>query len=325
MAVHDLVALQKEAKSGAREAIRASKPTFMEFCDPIVSIDETTVTETDWYADGAWTERTTPSDSPDSEDIRSAASSTEPRPFQNILSVSFDEHERNPGLVYEYAGHIAQTWSDDLDDDFWVAKLSIDAAQHPQNGGAGYAAVGGGIVFFGDHFTMTSPGGKVWTQRNAFSDTLSDTALSAALAARHNYLRPDGRRAARPSETPILWCVPHLFDAARNLLARNGEIYDGTGLQLGAFGNYISKVVVCPGGITDNQTIWGLGWTTTLRRMVEGSPQTLRAYPLMPVVRNNLRIRVTEDTSDNVINVIGHGSKAIHYRPWEGDIQIHKT
>lgn len=325
MAVHNLTAMNQEAKVSAREALRRVQPTFLAATDAVVLADETTYKETAWYADGAWTARTTATDAPESEDILSGAAASEPTPFQNLLSMSFDEYERNPDMVGQYAEQIAQTWLDELDDDWWTAVLSIAAALHPFNGvNPPYAAVGGGTVYFGDEFSMTTPGGVTFTQKNLFSDTLSSTALSAAMSARHNYRRPDGRRAKRPGEKPILFCVTDIFDIATNLLGRTGEIYDGEGLQLGAFGNYIDQIVVVPGGITSSTTAWGLIWPTMFTaRDRTGRRQNLKACPIMPVVRDNMRVRVTEDTNDNVINVIGHASKSIHYRPWEGDIQLH--
>lgn len=326
MPVHDLDALEKEAKESARETIMGFTPTFYEFTDAVVLTDETTYTETDWYARGAWERRTSVSDAPDSETIESVASSTEPLPYQNLMSMSFDEYDRNPMLVRSYAMQLAQGWLDDLDDDWWTAVLSAAAAVHPENGGAVYAAKGGGVVYYMDAFTITPPGGVAFDQATLFSDTLSDTAFSSGLAARHNYLLPNGRRANRPQLKPRVWCVAALETQMKNLLLRQGEIYDGTGLQYGAFGSSVAgPPVITPAGITDSTTAWGFIWSRNVVRKDQhtGKAKTMRACPIVPVVRDNLRIRVTEDTNDNVINVIGHGSKAVHYRPFEGDMQLH--
>lgn len=281
-----------------------------------VQSEEPTYVESDVYGVTTYAAQVA---SPVPKDIISSQSSTAVAAFEETLKFTKKEVRDTPGILAASAQQLAIAGAWTLTKAFWDAVAALDTTTHPEDGGSTYAATGGGTVFFADDFDMTPPNDSAFTQSNLFTDGLSDTAIDAGLAARADYRTKSGTPITGSADAPFLIVPSELWGLADALATQMGRLYDGAGLQLG-FAGRLRNVVKMPFTATDAND-WFLWW---LRQTVSSDGQPIMAGPVMPWLREPPSIRITPSPNSNHIEVVAYMEYAIHTRPWEGDVQMHK-
>lgn len=301
----------------------ASTPTFFSrFTDPVVLPDgQSTYVEADIYG---LTGLDPMSASPTPKDLVSSASSTAIAAFEEVVTVDKKELHDTPGILQKAGAELGRMAALSIDQAWIVALLSGAVTPHPEDGGPVYAATGGGPVFFYDEFDVTPPNSpapppfNVFSQQNSWQLALSASNLSTVLAARHGYRNKSGVPALVTS-TPKLVTHGGLETTAIDLVTRQGEIYDGSGLQSGSFGSRINGAPeILPGVTMDDMDPWWLIWTTTTTSM---DGKSVRRCPIVPVLRRSADLSFTEAPDSHRYFVKVYAEYSIHLSTWEGDIQ----
>lgn len=291
--------------------------TWQKITSPLTESDPTYV-ESDIYGLKTFEAQV---DSPTAKDLIASSSETSVAPFEEIVKVRKKDVNDNPRLLIQMAADLARLGGWTLTKAFWDAVKALDVTVHPENGGSVYTAQGGGTVYFADEFTIDPPNDAAFNQANLFTDALTATALSNGIAARREYLDKSGNPADQPNELPWLIVPPELETKASDLFERKGEIYDGSGLQSGSFGKRLKGVITLPGKVADAND-WFLWWNRTI---VDRSGN-LRPYgPVIPWLRVPPQIEFFKSPFSNHLYIVAYMEYAIHYRTFEGDVQMHKV
>lgn len=135
--------------------------------------------------------------------------------------------------------------------DVFTLYASGRVTAHPENGvsGSPLAAVGGGTLYAVDNITTTpiNTPSSPFDQTNDFTLAFNSANVNTILAYRSKWKSRDGDNNVDPNIRPRIITAPDLTKRARDLFSRQGEIYDGTGLQSGHAGEVI-EVVQDPSG-----------------------------------------------------------------------------
>lgn len=258
--------------------------------------------------------------SPTPKTLRSSGSTTSSASFEETVKLTNKQVRDNPGILVSVAAELAELGAWTLVDAFVTAITTADVTTHPENGGSVYAATGGGTVFFVDAFDMTPPNAAAFSQQNLFTTAWGDDALDAMLAARHGYKNKSGNP-YHMGQKPMVIHPSELTGEVENLLGRTAEIYDGTSLQLGAFGKRVQGNIVLPGDAADANDFF-LWWRKELRSQTG----EVRSWgPIVPWLRSAPSVRFTPSDDTNHVNVVAEMEYGIHYRTFEGDMSMAKV
>lgn len=317
-----LATLAAAAKVGYKTFYRTMmdhSASWMQLTDPIVE-DAPSHTESDIYGGAVFAAQ---SATPTARELSSSSSTTAVGRFEHLFKQPIGVAKDHPEIVARLSARTAQLAAWTLTKAFWTAVTTLDVTAHPEDGGTIYAAQGGGSVYFADAFTISPKSGAAsFNQQNLFTGALDHSTLTAALVARAKYLDKDGMPVAGQEQKPYLITVQDLRRTGKDLLSRNGELYDGSALQSGSFADEVAGVLPVPPGVTADANDWWLWWRTA---ETDENGQVHHRGPVMPWLRVAPSIRFTLDTDTNYFNIIGYMEYGIAYSTFEGDVQMHKV
>jgi len=315
---NDFAGLQKDIDLKVAETARGLNEPWLNAVDPIV-LDEgaTTHTEHMAYGDKLWVTDTDGAPSP--MDVKSAKSAVAPTPFAFKRQFTLHEVRLYPDLILQAAVDALIGWVQTVGLAWLSALATAHTHTHPMDGGGVVTANGGGTVYFADSFTVDpTSGGSNFNQVNLYSSSFGGAALDAALSARGTYRSPSGNPAPSPQGKARFFCTSTIAQSFRNVVRRPAEIYDGSGLQLGGFGDQVeAEPLVFPGGVTAN-VLWGLFWRT----MVVVNGASINVAPITPVIHNDVSIRIEPVPGTNLVAVMGEGAYGMHFRVTEEDFAL---
>lgn len=217
---------------------------------------------------------------------------------------------------------IAYAWNE-LVSDFFSLLFAGRTTAHPENGvsGSPIVANGGGTMYFVDTFDMTTISqGTTLTQTNDHTLALSSTNLQTVLAKRRTYKTREGKAIMNTGIVPYLVVPPALETLGKDLVAQNGRMFDGAGLQSGMNGR-IRECIVAPGDATSDTTSWALVYVEAKADPRGGS---MTCGPIHSHVRMVPQVRIGRPTDSNDTNVLSEFAFDNFYGPNEGDLLFSK-
>ncbi len=207
--------------------------------------------------------------------------------------------------------------------DFFALLFAGRTTAHPENGVSGtpYAANGGGTIYFVDNFDMTSiSAGTTFTQTNDHSLALSSTNLATVLAKRRTYKTREAKKLMNTGVVPYLVVPPDLETLGKDLVAQNGRLFDGAGLQSGMNGR-IQECIVCPGDATTDTTSWAVVY---VEQKYDPRGAGGRSGPVHCHIRMLPQVRIGVPTDANDVHVLSQFAFDNFYSPNEGDLLFSK-
>lgn len=217
---------------------------------------------------------------------------------------------------------ISYAWNEVVSD-FFSLLFAGRTTAHPDNGvsGSPITATGGGTMYFVDAFTGASlSADTAFTQTNDHTLALSSTNLQTVLAKRRTWKTREAKKLANTNVVPYLVVPPDLETLAKDLVAQNGRLFDGAGLQSGMSGR-IREVIVAPGDATTDTTSWALVYVEEKTDPRGGS---MRAGPVHCHIRMLPQVRVGIPTNANDVHVLSEFAFDNFYSPNEGDLLFSK-
>jgi len=313
---NDFAELQREIDLKVETTAKGLNEPWLNWVDPIVLPEgATTHTERMPYGDKLWTSNT--DGAPAAMDVKALKSQTAPTPFAFHRRFTRHDIRLYPDLVLQAAVDALIGWVQTVGLSFLGALAAADSHTHPADGSTIITPTGGGTMYFCDAFTIDpTSGGANFVQQNVYGASLGASALDTALSARGTYRAPSGNPTPAPYGKAVPFCTSTLAQSFRNLVRRPAEIYTGSGLENGGFGDQVeSEPLVFPGGVTA-RVLWGLFWRTVA--VVNG--KNLMIGPINPVIHDDISIRIEAVTGTNQVAVVGEGAYAMHFRPTEEDL-----
>jgi|GEM_PF-3496216 len=295
---------------------------FLNYVKPIIQPAGVTTTKVGAsVSSNMWTSGNNGSPTP--VDIESMAGSVTPIPFEVSKKVEL-------GDATTYADQVAGAVDDFLNgfystmEELWgTSVLGADAFTHPASGEAYVFPFGGSAgdaSFYADNVTIDPVSGAAnFNQTNLYSATIGSSTLESMCAARLNARDFSGDRAPRPIGKGLLFANTSLGMQGESHLARTNEGLDGAGAQLLAgFGDRLMGPVHIDSKVTGANVVWGAMWSRPATLF--GGEYDL--YPVHPVVKEGLSIRIERSTNSNHIYVLGYAKLGILFHPFQYDLQI---
>jgi len=260
---------------------------------------------------------------PTGTSVRAFKSSSSPVVKEQLI-VLMDEQLWNieQAAVMTANNIIAYAWNEVVSDYFSLL-FAGRTTPHPDNGvsGSPIVANGGGTMYFVDNFDMTTiSAGTAYTQTNDHTLALSSTNLQTVLAKRRTYRTREGKKLLNTNVVPYLVVPPELETLGKDLVAQNGRLYDGSGLQSGLNGR-IRECIVAPGDATTDTTAWALVYVEQKTDPRGGSMAT---GPIHSHIRMVPQVRVGIPTNANDVHVLSEFAFDNFYGPNEGDLLYSK-
>lgn len=201
----------------------------------------------------------------------------------------------------EIGGMLGRNALGEISDDWFSLAGSVRSVAHPENGvsGSGYAAVGGGTVYYADNFDMTGVNGDAYTQANDYTLPFNAANLDTLLVGRRGYKNRDGKP-RMPQGKPYLLLPAGLERLGLALANQSGRFFNGADAELG-FAGSLAGVIVPPAG-TFASDAFSLYWPTPKRDPASGA-ETVDG-PIRSHIRLVPSVRIAEATDGNYFNVI---------------------
>ena len=265
----------------------------------VIGLDAATIQRADIYGVTAFAAQTA---TPSAEDVKTAKNVVNSAAYEKLVSVTHKNLRDNPELSQAIAGQMADAASWTIANLFWGTWAALDTTNHPENGG-NYTASGGGTVYFADAFQTPV------NQTNVATTALSASALGTARAMMRGYKNKAGLPLGLDMSPGNLVLVvpPELETTARDLTARPGELYDGSGLQSGSFQGIQS--VVMPSASDAND------WFLVHRP----------SSPVKIWVRQQPYFKVTQAEATGHWHFYGQLEAAVVLEPFEGGVIMSKV
>lgn len=217
---------------------------------------------------------------------------------------------------------IAYAWNEVVSD-FFSLLFAGRTTAHPDNGvsGSPITATGGGTMYFVDAFTMaTISASTAYTQTNDHTLALSSTNLQTVLAKRRTYRTREGKKLLNTNVIPYLVVPPELETLGKDLVAQNGRLFDGAGLQSGMNGR-IRECIVAPGDATTDTTSWALVY---VEEKTDPRGGAVRSGPIHSHIRMVPQVRIGRPSDANDVHIISEFAFDNFYSPNEGDLLFSK-
>ncbi|MFT7578359.1 MAG: hypothetical protein ACI9MR_000017 [Myxococcota bacterium] len=301
---HDLTALNVTVEKRVEELAEAYLPAYDQFTETLILDNSTTTANFPAVFGNRSFSLANASGTPEADNMIALASSATPVSYHKLRTFTFDELDKDPTLVSDSAADFFTGYTEDIED-AWFEQLSLAATTAHPYATSDYLQSG---AKFADSNTITTEAGATHVVNNVFALAPASSALTTMHAARSRMRDFGGNLIKMPREKGMVWCVPELTDDINGLLGRQGEILksDDSLLQ-GGYGRRLTGPYEIVTPTVTSTDIWGIIWPTV--KNLGG--RSARFCPIVPVVKNNLIIRVTEGVTANTVNVIASGSWTI--------------
>lgn len=197
-----------------------------------------------------------------------------------------------PALVGETAQELARKAEWTMVNLVWTTFWGMRSLAHPEAGSLYEAG-----CYFADSYT-TGAGSPV-TQSNILNQSLSAASLNTAVERLRTQKTDDGDPAASADGRLFLVVQPDLEATAADLVMRQREIFDGSGLQSAAFNRTISGMIVAPS--TYQSSSWVV-WNADMSALV-------------PWLKDEPEGKVVEDQYDPIIHCSSDFQFAVGTKP----------
>jgi len=257
---------------------------------------------------------------PTAMDIDSMLSAVTPVPFEVLKQIELGDASTYPEEVTGAVDELLMGYYSTLEELWGTAVIGAGAFTHPANAKSFLDANPTGTAYYVDDITIDPvDGGTPFNTTNKYAATLGSSTLEAMIAARMNARDFSGDRAPRPTGKGLLASNTSLGMQGESQLARTNEGLDGAGAQLLAgFGDRLQGPVHLDSKVTGAAVVWGAMWSRPAT--IYGAQYDL--FPIHPVIKAGMMIRVMESPDKNFINVIGYGKLGILYSPYQYDLQL---
>lgn len=291
------------------ENFATSVDGFLRFCTPEFDTNAM-IRALEMAMSAVFTEKTG-TGKPAAQPVRAYGSTSNPKPYE-----ARHEFQRRSLMDLEsLANDIAEkVWTyfwNQVDLEAWALVMAGRTTAHPENGvaGSGYAAVGGGVVYAVDNFSMTYLDGTTGTQTNDHNLALSSANISTVLGKGRTYKGPGGRVNRRP-KPPLGFCAPGLETLFNDLIEQRGRLYTGSGAESGYQGR-IAGLLVAP---ADTPGMASNGWGLIYTEEVKTPTGVKMAGPVACHVREAPWVKIEEMEGTTDISVLCSGEYDVFYR-----------
>ena len=265
---------------------------------------------------------------PSAKDLDSATTSTSMAAYEELLTIQRSDWEYDVRGVQEQVRELVQMGYLTLVQAFWGAIAALDSTTHPYNSESWLTAQGGGDVYYCDAVSIDPVGAVAsFNQQNVYTTALSDSAVSASLAAHRQYRNWSGNPWVTQGK-PFLVYNPALASTAEDMINRQNELSagnnSGTPVTLTPTGSRLAGGVPI-GGLTSYSAVdWYLIWVQEQKQYnADGSVNTFRTCPIQPWIRT--LPEVTVEKVGNDMYVTAFMEYAIHYGARSFDVIMHNV
>jgi hypothetical protein len=148
----------------------------------------------------------------------------------------------------------------------------------------------------------------------------SSTNLQTVLAKRRTYRTREGKKLLNTNVVPYLVVPAELETLGKDLVAQNGRLFDGAGLQSGMNGR-IRECIVAPGDATTDTTSWALVY---VEEKTDPRGGAARSGPIHSHIRMVPQVRIGRPSDANDVHIISEFAFDNFYSPNEGDLLFSK-
>lgn len=296
----DLTAFQQRVQTRMRKKIGDHRNDMFLVCKPIIE-DAQFIEVGDLDGGNNFTAQSGAT-KPSASDVRAFKSTSNPTVYEINVPLTDDQLQDWEKAADAVADLLLTRGWNKIANDFWTILFSLRTIPHPEEGvsGSPLSPVGGGVLYAIDNITVDPiNGGSPFNQNGNATLALNTANLRTQLNLGPNWRDRDGG-ATKPRGQPWLVVVSELGGTAKNLYARKGETYDGSGLVEG-FADELAGVIVVPKGVTAAVDAWALVYLTeTLND--EGGIASIDG-PIMVHIKKLPMVEVSRESGAGFVNV----------------------
>lgn len=283
---------------------------FLRFCTPKFDANAM-IKALEMSQSAAFSAKTT-TGKPAAKPVRAYGSTSNPTQYEVRHEFMARQMLDLPRLAAEIATKAWDHFWNQINTEAWTLIMCGRTTAHPENGvsGSGFAAVGGGVVYAVDNFSMTYLDTTTGEQTNDHNLACSSANISTLLAKRRTYKAPSGK-VEKPVKPPLGFCAPGLETLFKDLVAQSGRLYTGDGAESGYKGR-IQDVLVAPADVPAMAADgWGLLYTEEVTN-TEGGTET--AGPVACHIRTPPWVKIDQLEGTDDISVYCSGEYDVWYR-----------